>query len=147
MGEWKFRRLWKFRWGVGDPATTRMCLYLTRDRPAQSNTSLPLSALSKRSFYYRPGLQMVISCRGSSPRRLETLVLEQRPGAEELERDIDGEVCFMLNNSMGTGNRALVEMLEEVFQDVTFPSLRRVFLYGFAVGQDFALQPSKSTPG
>ncbi|KAI8659975.1 F-box domain-containing protein [Fusarium sp. Ph1] len=84
----------------------------------------------------------------ASSKTLETLVLEQRPGAEELERDIDGEVCFMLNNSMGTGNRALVEMLEEIlFQDGAFPSLRHVCLYGFAVGQDFALQPSKSTPG
>ncbi|KAM6521838.1 hypothetical protein FALCPG4_011542 [Fusarium falciforme] len=54
----------------------------------------------------------------------------------------------MLNNGMGTGNRALVEMLEEIlFQDGAFPSLRRVYLYGFAVSQDFALQPSKSTPG
>ncbi|RSM10366.1 hypothetical protein CDV31_007242 [Fusarium ambrosium] len=28
-----------------------------------------------------------------------------------------------------------------------FPSLRHVYLYGFAVGKDFALRPSKKTPG
>ncbi|RMJ08474.1 hypothetical protein CDV36_011912 [Fusarium kuroshium] len=84
----------------------------------------------------------------ASSKTLETLVLEQRPGAEELERDIYGEVCFLLNNKLGTGNRALVEMLEEIlFQDGAFPSLRRVYLYGFAVGKDFALRPSKKTPG
>ncbi|KAI8714876.1 F-box domain-containing protein [Fusarium sp. LHS14.1] len=79
---------------------------------------------------------------------LETLVLERRPGAEVLEKQFHSEVCFILKNSLGTGNRALVEMLEEILpQDGAFPSLKRVYLYGFAVGQDSTLKPSKSTPG
>ncbi|KAL2677344.1 hypothetical protein Neosp_011113 [[Neocosmospora] mangrovei] len=84
----------------------------------------------------------------ASSKTLETLVLEHRPGAEVLEKQFHSEVCFILKNSLGTGNRALVEMLEEILpQDGAFRSLKRVYLYGFAVGQDSTLKPSTSTPG
>lgn len=84
----------------------------------------------------------------ASSKRLETLVLQQRPGAEYIESDSSTSAEFLQLDKTGVGSKELVEMLEGVlFQDGAFPALRKVYLNGITVGQDADQNPSESVPG
>ncbi|KAH7147164.1 hypothetical protein B0J13DRAFT_665337 [Dactylonectria estremocensis] len=84
----------------------------------------------------------------ASSKLLETLVLQQRPGAEDIEGDSLNSVEFLQLDKTGVGSKELVEMLEGIlFQDAAFPALRNVYLNGITVGQDADQNPSASVPG
>lgn len=83
----------------------------------------------------------------ASNQTLETLVLEQQPGAER-ETDDDEEVRFLLEDKDGLQSQSLLEMVEQLLaHEGSFPELRRVFLYGIAVGEESGGKPSHCTPG
>ncbi|KAF7552904.1 hypothetical protein G7Z17_g3957 [Cylindrodendrum hubeiense] len=84
----------------------------------------------------------------ASNETLETLVLEHRPGAEYIEGDGLCEEEWLKMNKDGNNNRALVHMVQKLLTDRTsFPMLKNVYLYGFAVGNNSNLQPGETTPG
>ncbi|KAM5349693.1 hypothetical protein ACJ41O_006198 [Fusarium nematophilum] len=79
---------------------------------------------------------------------LETLVLEQRPGAlyEETEKSTAEE--YLRENKDGSINKALVRAVEDVLVDRdAFPVLRCVYLYGFAVGENSRRRPTDKAHG
>ncbi|KAM0351102.1 hypothetical protein ACHAPU_002885 [Fusarium lateritium] len=79
----------------------------------------------------------------SSSQTLETLVLEQRPGAGIEENESFSEEEFLNTGVAGAGNRALVETLGDTLLDeTTFCNLRRVYLYGLVANS----QSRKSSP-
>ncbi|KAK7416197.1 hypothetical protein QQX98_005394 [Neonectria punicea] len=84
----------------------------------------------------------------ASSKTLETLVLEQRPGANYVEGDGMSEEEYVRVNQDGSINRTLVRLIEKLLADKdSFPALKRVYLYGFAVGENSKRQPSDTTPG
>lgn len=84
----------------------------------------------------------------ASRKRLETLVLQQRPGAEIIEGDSVSRAEFLQLDETGLGSKETLDMLEGVlFQDGAFPALTKVYLYGITVGQDADQNPSASVPG
>lgn len=85
----------------------------------------------------------------SSP-TIEVLLLEQRPAAEEIESDTFG--CFEYVDravrGAGVGSEALVEMITElVNMEELFPKLKKVYLYGIAVGTQDGESISKIARG
>ncbi|KAH7155912.1 hypothetical protein EDB81DRAFT_785775 [Dactylonectria macrodidyma] len=84
----------------------------------------------------------------ASSRTLETLVLDQRPGAEYIENDGVTEAEYMRLNEDGNINKALVKLVKDLLVDKdTFPLLKHVYLYGFAVAENSERQPGEKTPG
>lgn len=88
----------------------------------------------------------------ASSSTLEVLVLEQRPCAEDIERDSYSAAEFVLSNKAGVGSEKLVEMILECpSTESSFPHLKKVYLWGIAVGtQDgcsISRIPRDTTPG
>ncbi|KAF7552410.1 hypothetical protein G7Z17_g4363 [Cylindrodendrum hubeiense] len=77
---------------------------------------------------------------------LETLVLEQRPGAQYNESRIVTEAEFIRTDISGVGNTALVLMVEELIKDEELPELKKVYLYGMTVDEDSEGRPSANVP-
>ncbi|KAF4972724.1 hypothetical protein FSARC_761 [Fusarium sarcochroum] len=83
----------------------------------------------------------------SSGQTLETLVLEQRPGAGVEENEGFSEEEFLNTGASGAGNRALVEKLGDMFlEKATFPRLKQMYLYGFIARPYLRGRPSGATP-
>ncbi|KAM5351187.1 hypothetical protein ACJ41O_003910 [Fusarium nematophilum] len=83
----------------------------------------------------------------ASSKTLETLVLQQRPGAEQIEIDSTEANEFMEYNTSGYGTGELVDMLEPFVLDrEAFPALKRVYLYGMAVGEVEEARPVERVP-
>ncbi|KAL4731341.1 hypothetical protein ACLX1H_000307 [Fusarium chlamydosporum] len=79
---------------------------------------------------------------------VETLVLDQRPGAEIEENEGFSEEEFLNTGRSGAGNKALVEALGGIItSESALPQLKQVYLYGFIVGSSFRRSPSTETPG
>ncbi|KAF6806974.1 hypothetical protein CSOJ01_08478 [Colletotrichum sojae] len=84
----------------------------------------------------------------ASSRSLETLVVEQRQGADYEELDGWASADFLRRNDDGSGNEALMEMLTHLFGDeAAFPVLKRVFLRGITVCESTGNRPSATFPG
>ncbi|KAF4472209.1 hypothetical protein FALBO_881 [Fusarium albosuccineum] len=84
----------------------------------------------------------------ASSQTLETLVLEQRLGAEQGEMDACTEMEYLQYYTDGDENKTLVAMLEGiVFEQGAFPELRQVFLNGIAASFGSEGDPSESAPG
>lgn len=84
----------------------------------------------------------------ASEQTLETLVLEHRPGAENIEGGGFGPPDYLAQNKDGRINAALVEMVETLLErQDSFPALEMVYLYGFAVGEDPDDSPDENTHG
>ena len=70
----------------------------------------------------------------ASSMTLETLVMDQRPGAGVEENEGFSEEEFLNTGFTGAGNRALVEAFGNIISsDTALPSLKQVYLYGFIV--------------
>lgn len=84
----------------------------------------------------------------ASEQTLETLVLEHRPGAENIEGGGLGPQEYLAYNKDGHINAALVKMVETLLErQDSFPALEMVYLYGFAVGEDPDDSPDGNTHG
>ncbi|KAK7432254.1 hypothetical protein QQZ08_001199 [Neonectria magnoliae] len=83
----------------------------------------------------------------SSP-TLETLVLDHRPGAEYIENDTYTEAEYLREEKSGSGDVALVAMIEGVlFEKDAFPKLRQVYLNGLVVSHTSDGGPLDLVPG
>ncbi|KAF7554799.1 hypothetical protein G7Z17_g2670 [Cylindrodendrum hubeiense] len=83
----------------------------------------------------------------ASSNTLEVLVLEQRPGAVEIEADSVNSPEYMRSDEAGLGSKLLIDMLEELLeQEDGFRALRCVYLYGIPVGKSHG-KPSEHVPG
>ncbi|KAF4997447.1 hypothetical protein FGRMN_3811 [Fusarium graminum] len=83
----------------------------------------------------------------SSSQALETLVLEQRPGAGVEENEGFSEEEFLNSGVTGAGNRVLVETLGDILLDeTTFCKLRRVYLYGLIANSNLRKGSPRKTP-
>ncbi|KAI1071422.1 hypothetical protein LB507_005157 [Fusarium sp. FIESC RH6] len=70
----------------------------------------------------------------ASSKTLETLVMDQRPGAGVEENEGFSEEEFLNTGFTGAGNKALVEAFGNIISsDTALPSLKQVYLYGFIV--------------
>ncbi|KAM0221257.1 hypothetical protein ACHAPA_008090 [Fusarium lateritium] len=84
----------------------------------------------------------------ATSRTLETLVLEQRPGAGMEENEGFSEEEFLNTGISGAGNKAIVESLGGSLIDKTaFPSLNKVYLYGFVATSRARRSATPETPG
>jgi hypothetical protein len=84
----------------------------------------------------------------TSCQTLETLVLDQRPGAGVEENEGFSEEEFLNAGSSGLGNKALVESLESILtNESALPKLNQVYMYGFIVRSPLRRRPSEETPG
>ncbi|KPM46218.1 hypothetical protein AK830_g273 [Neonectria ditissima] len=88
--------------------------------------------------------RLLLACSGT----LETLVLEQRPGADLFETDEICEQDYPRLNQDGSINRELVHLVQRLLGEKdALPALQRVYLYGFAVGENGAGRPSDTAYG
>ncbi|KAH7184938.1 uncharacterized protein B0J16DRAFT_362559 [Fusarium flagelliforme] len=83
----------------------------------------------------------------ASSQTLETLVLDQRPGAGVEENEGFSEEEFLNTGVTGAGNKALVEAFRNMISsDTALPSLKQVYLYGFIVRSRLRRGLSGETP-
>ncbi|GKU22864.1 unnamed protein product [Fusarium langsethiae] len=79
---------------------------------------------------------------------LETLVLDQRPGAGVEDNEGFSEEEFLNTGSSGLGNKALIDSLGSMLtSESKLPRLSQVYLYGFIVRSHLRRRPSGETPG
>ncbi|KAJ7319292.1 hypothetical protein DFH08DRAFT_942256 [Mycena albidolilacea] len=70
---------------------------------------------------------------------LEHLVLDQRPFAEHIERDSTGDVEFLVRYPYGPGYERFVEhCLPALLEEIKWPNLKSIRLYGFDVPPEMA---------
>ncbi|KAJ7825412.1 hypothetical protein B0H14DRAFT_3874506 [Mycena olivaceomarginata] len=70
---------------------------------------------------------------------LEHLVLDQRPFAEHIERDSTGDAEFLVRYPYGPGYERFVEhCLPALFEEIKWPNLKSIRLYGFDVPPEMA---------
>nr|CEG05708.1 unnamed protein product [Fusarium clavum] len=83
----------------------------------------------------------------ASRETLDTLVLDQRPGAGVEENEGFSEEEFLNTGVTGAGNKGLVKALGSLISsDIALPSLKRVYLYGFIVRSRLRRGLSGETP-
>ncbi|KAF5670069.1 hypothetical protein FHETE_4752 [Fusarium heterosporum] len=83
----------------------------------------------------------------SSGQTLETLVLEQRPGAGVEENEGFSEEEFLNSGVTGAGSRVLVETLADtLLEETTFCKLKRVYLYGLVANPKLRKGLPQDTP-
>ncbi|OBS24356.1 hypothetical protein FPOA_04901 [Fusarium poae] len=86
---------------------------------------------------------LVASCQS-----LETLVIDQRPGAGVEDVEGSSEEEFLNTGSSGLGNKALIESIGSMItSESDLPRLSEVYLYGFIVRSPLRRRPSEETPG
>ncbi|SPJ74148.1 uncharacterized protein FTOL_03878 [Fusarium torulosum] len=84
----------------------------------------------------------------ASSQTLETLVLEQRPGAGMEENEGFSEEEFLNTGISGAGNKAIVEVLgDSLIHKTAFRSLNQVYLYGFVAKSRARGRSTPETPG
>ncbi|KAK6714796.1 hypothetical protein SNK04_005729 [Fusarium graminearum] len=84
----------------------------------------------------------------ASSQTLETLILDQRPGAGVEDNEGFSEEEFLNTGSSGTGNKALIESLGRMLtSESELPKLSQVYLYGFIVRSPLRRRPSEETSG
>ncbi|KAJ7825385.1 hypothetical protein B0H14DRAFT_1287645 [Mycena olivaceomarginata] len=70
---------------------------------------------------------------------LEHLVLDQRPFAEEIEMDATGDTEFLVHYPYGPGYERFVEhCLPALLEEIEWPNLKSIRLYGFDVPPEMA---------
>lgn len=83
----------------------------------------------------------------ASRETLDTLVLDQRPGAGVEENEGFSEEEFLNTGVTGAGNKGLVKALGSLISsDIALPSLKQVYLYGFIVRSRLRRGLSGETP-
>ncbi|EKJ77668.1 hypothetical protein FPSE_02166 [Fusarium pseudograminearum CS3096] len=86
---------------------------------------------------------LVASCQ-----TLETLILDQRPGAGVEDNEGLSEEEFLNTGSSGLGNKGIIESLGSMLtSESELPRLSQVYLYGFVVRSPLRRRPSEETPG
>ena len=93
---------------------------------------------NQRNFWSKRAEQDSLECWKSiilaSSKTLETLVMDQRPGAGVEENEGFSEEEFLNTGFTGAGNKTLVEAFENILSsDRAIPSLKQMYLYGFIV--------------
>ncbi|KAM5341261.1 hypothetical protein ACJ41O_015370 [Fusarium nematophilum] len=83
----------------------------------------------------------------ASRQTLETLVLEQRIGIEHGDGACGDSEYFLKDDDDGLGSKGLIDLVEEILTEETFPELRRVYLRGIVVGSDARGKPIGDVPG
>ncbi|KAM0546767.1 hypothetical protein ACHAPJ_010696 [Fusarium lateritium] len=83
----------------------------------------------------------------ASSQTLEILVVEQRIGLDYEEGSWGNADLFLKYDQSGQGSKRLMDTLEKVLTEETFPALRYVCLRGVVVGSDTHGKPIGDVPG
>ncbi|KAH6993000.1 hypothetical protein EDB82DRAFT_426420 [Fusarium venenatum] len=84
----------------------------------------------------------------ASRQSLETLVIDQRPGAGVEDNEGFSEEEFLNSGTSGIGNKAFIDSIGSMLtSESDLPRLSQVYLYGFIVRSPLRRMPSEETPG
>ncbi|RGP73183.1 hypothetical protein FLONG3_6499 [Fusarium longipes] len=100
------------------------------------------------AYTEQTSLQSFTNILRASCETLDTLVLDQRPGAGVEDNEGFSEDEFLNTGLTGQGNKVLAKTLENMIADMSeLPKLKQVYLYGVIVSSRLRRGTSEETPG